>query len=77
MHAVARGVSYCDGKGQLQIASLDAPLVAVGECSLLHFSARQPDLSVGMHFNLWNNVWGTNYRMWFEEDMKFRFVLQV
>ena len=76
MHAVGRGVSYRDERGNLQIDTLDAPLVATGERALLNFSARQPNLSGGMHFNLWNNVWGTNYRMWFEEDMKFRFVLR-
>ena len=76
MHAIERGMFYRDDRGQLQIESLDAPLVAVGERSLLNFSERQPDLSGGMHFNLWNNVWGTNYRMWFEEDMRFRFVLR-
>ncbi len=77
MHAIGRGVSYRDAQGGLQIDSLDAPLVAVGERSLLNFSARQPDLQSGMHFNLFNNVWGTNYRMWFEDNMKFRFTLRV
>lgn len=77
MHAVGHDVAYRDERGSFAIETLDAPLVAVGERSLLNFSARQPDLSGGMHFNLWNNVWGTNYRMWFEENMKFRFALRV
>jgi hypothetical protein len=30
-----------------------------------------------MHVNLFNNVWGTNFRMWFDEDARFRFVLRL
>jgi hypothetical protein len=26
-----------------------------------------------MHFNLYNNVWGTNFPMWYEDDARFRF----
>ncbi len=56
--------------------TLDAPLVAPGEPSLLNFSNRQPPLRQGVHFNLYNNVWGTNFPMWYGEDARFRFVLR-
>jgi hypothetical protein len=46
-----------------------------GEPSLLNFNNRQPSLKKGMHFNLYNNVWGTNFRMWYDEDARFRFAL--
>ena len=52
------------------------PLVAPGEPSLLDFNDRQPPLERGMHFNLYNNVWGTNFPMWSDEDARFRFVLR-
>jgi hypothetical protein len=26
--------------------------------------------------NLFNNAWGTNYNMWFGQDMRFRFLLR-
>ena len=29
-----------------------------------------------MHFCLYNNVWGTNFVMWFDDDMQFRFLLE-
>ena len=51
-------------------------LVAPGEPSLLNFSNRQPPLQHGMHVNLYNNVWGTNFPMWYAEDARFRFVLR-
>ncbi len=76
MHAVGSGLSYQDESGHLEIETLDAPLVTIGDRDLLNYSHEMPDPRAGMHFNLWNNVWGTNYRMWFEEDMKFRFKLR-
>jgi len=32
-------------------------------------------LTKGMHFDLYNNLWGTNFPMWFEDDCRFRFRL--
>jgi hypothetical protein len=76
LHAIDRGVSYRGDDGSLSIESLDAPLVAPGEPSLLDFNNKQPALKKGMHFNLYNNVWGTNFRMWYEDDARFRFTLR-
>lgn len=76
LHAVGTGVSYRDAHGGLMIETLDAPLVAPGEPALLRFTNRQPPMRRGVHVNLYNNQWGTNFPMWFEEDMRFRFVLR-
>jgi len=76
MHAVGKGVSYTDGTGGLAIETFDAALVAPGEPSLLNFNNRQPPLRRGMHFNLYNNVPGTNFPMWYEDDARFRFALR-
>jgi hypothetical protein len=77
MHAVSTGVKYRDPKQTFFVETLDAPLIAVGERSPLNFSNTQPDMSGGVHCNLFNNAWGTNYIMWFGEDMRFRFVLHA
>ena len=76
LHAVSAGVRHSDRRGRFAIDSPDAPLVAPGEPSLLDFNDRQPPLERGMHFNLYNNVWGTNFPMWSDEDARFRFVLR-
>lgn len=73
LHAVGSGMMYEDNHARLTIKSLDAPLVAPGEPSLLDFNNRQPATNKGMHFNLYNNVWGTNFPMWYEDDARFRF----
>jgi hypothetical protein len=77
MHALSKGISYKDGNGEFVLETLDAPLVALGVKSPLYFSNLQPDLSNGVHCNLFNNAWGTNYIMWFGEDMRFRFVIRA
>jgi hypothetical protein len=69
-------VYYRDGDAALAIETLDAPLVAPGKQSLLDFDNRRPPLRQGMHFLLHDNVWGTNFRMWYGEDARFRFVLR-
>ena len=75
MHAIADDLSCASGQDTLVIRTLDAPVVALGERSPLNFSQEQPDLSQGVHFNLFNNAWGTNYVQWFGEDCRLRFEL--
>ena len=77
MHALSKGLSYKDDNGEFVLETLDAPLVSLGVKSPLYFSNLQPDLSNGVHCNLFNNAWGTNYIMWFGEDMRFRFVIRA
>jgi hypothetical protein len=70
-------VRYEDRRGALAIDTLDAPLVAPGEPSLLNYTVRQPPLARGVHVNLLNNIWGTNFPMWFGEPARFRFMLRL
>jgi len=77
MHALSKGFGYKDESGAFFVETLDAPLVTLGIKSPLPFSKSQPDLSAGIHCNLFNNAWGTNYIMWSGEDMRFRFVLRA
>ena len=75
LHASGKYIACNTSRGNLKIASLDAPLVAPGQRSLLDFNNRQPEMNEGIHFCLLNNLWGTNFPMWFEEDCRFRFDL--
>lgn len=77
LHGFDRGVLHRGGEGRsdFRIESLDCPVVAPGDPTLLDFHDLQPDLSEGWHFNLFNNKWGTNFPTWYDEDARFRFVL--
>jgi len=77
MHAVLGGLHYKGAEGALDIETLDAPVVALGKREPQYFSRDLPDLAKGFHFSLCNNAWGTNYVMWFGEDMRFRFKLRA
>ena len=76
MHAVSTGFGYREGANTFAVEAIDAPLVALGNRTPLGFSNAQPDLTKGIHSGLFNNAWGTNYIMWYGEDMRFRFVLR-
>ena len=73
LHALQKGIWAENGEEKITIESLDAPLVAPGDRTLLNFDNALPNPNAGMHFCLSNNVWGTNFTMWMEDDMKFRF----
>jgi hypothetical protein len=76
LHAAGKFVELIHPNGSLKIIPLDSPLVAPGQPSPLDFNNTQPDLQKGMHFCLLNNLWGTNFPMWFEEDCRFRFLVE-
>ncbi len=77
LHAVDQRMR-CDDDGHgFELTTLDAPLVAPGQPSLLNFHNQPPDMRGGVHVNLYNNIWGTNFPMWFEDDALFRFKLRI
>lgn len=79
MHAVSDRVSFAHSAGgePLQIVTLDAPVVALGQRSPLNFSLEAPGLAEGVHFSLYNNAWGTNYPQWCGGDWVYRFTLMA
>lgn len=77
MHAVTEKIRYTAGPRSFEIATLDAPVVAFGERSPLNFSLNPPDVSSGVHINLFNNAWGTNYIQWCGGDWLYRFTLSA
>ncbi|GAA1788624.1 DUF5054 domain-containing protein [Agromyces lapidis] len=75
LHAVAE-VTHTAAKA-FSLRPVDAALVAVGRPALYRFDNTVPDPNDGMHVNLHNNMWGTNFTMWFDDDLRFRFVLEL
>jgi hypothetical protein len=77
LHALTTGIRHQADGHTFALETLDAPLIALGEKSPLNFSHNLPDLSTGIHSNLYNNAWGTNYIMWFGENMRLRYRLRA
>ena len=79
MHAVNGPITFQHPKAstQLQITTLDAPVVAFGTRSPLNFSRQLPRVQQGIHVSLFNNAWGTNYPQWCGGDWLFRFTLRA
>ncbi|HSH95247.1 MAG TPA: DUF5054 domain-containing protein [Roseimicrobium sp.] len=77
LHGTWDGMTYCGGGRSLRLNSLDAGLVAPGEPSLLDFTGAKPRLERGMHVNLHNTVFSTNFPLWYDDDARFRFELSV
>lgn len=74
LHAVDGPVTI---NGKWRLFTSDAPLVAPGKRNLGRFSGEEADISQGIHVNLYNNLWGTNFPMWFDDDMTYRFSVDV
>ena len=54
---------------------VDAALVAPAGAPFIPFQPEPADYANGIRVNLYNNKWGTNFPMWWEGNVRFRFVL--
>ena len=67
IHAV-EGLAYEHATKPLLIENLDSPLISLGQRKLLCFDDELPRNDGVFHFNLYNNIWNTNFPLWYEED---------
>ncbi|GAA1986629.1 DUF5054 domain-containing protein [Catenulispora subtropica] len=65
------------GQSPFSLRPLDTPLVAIGRPGLLRFDNTVAAPDDGVHVLLHNNVWGTNFRMWLDDDLRARFTLDI
>ena len=68
---------YEGADGKAEIESLHMPLVSAGGRGLYGDCRTLPRLEEGFYYNLWNNRWGTNFKMWCEDDCRFEFILRL
>ena len=61
----------------MRIWSKDAFLITLGEPDGLPYSTTYPDIAGGVHFCLSNNLWGTNFAMWNEGILSYRFTVEL
>lgn len=70
------GVTGAVKNGGFSVESPDAVLVCPGKTRLLNFDNCSPKMQLGVSYNLYNNVWGTNFPMWNSDSISFRFFVR-
>ena len=80
LHASDYGISY-SGR-QLSFKGLDTSVICIGFPTPFPTPMQQPDTNKGFAFNIYNNIWGTNYIMWYpylqdEASSKYRFQMTL
>lgn len=60
-----------------EIINHHSPLVSVGRGKILEFDNKFENVKKdGLSFVLYNNVWGTNFPLWYEDNAKFSFEIR-
>ena len=63
--------------GDYEVINHHSPLVSVGKGKILEFDNKFEDVKKdGLSFILYNNVWGTNFPLWYEDNAKFTFEIR-
>lgn len=73
LHAARYATLAVNGK-RFKIANRHAPLLSPGKGKILEYNNKIEDISQdGLSYVLYNNVWGTNFPLWYEENAAFEF----
>ena len=70
-------LTYQGADGKIKIENFHSPLVSIGGRWLYGNHLEQPDMEQGFSFCLYNNKWGTNFKLWYEEDATFEYRIQI
>jgi hypothetical protein len=73
LHAVEE-LRYTGADGCLCVVPGEAPTVTLGGYCLYNTDDSFGTVDGGLNFLLYSNRWGTNFKQWFEEDIRFSFV---
>lgn len=77
LHAAEKCVLKTDA-GSFDFVNTHAPLVSIGKGKILEYDNRIESIDKdGIAYVLYNNVWGTNFPLWYEENAYFNFKIQV
>ncbi len=63
---------------EYEMVNLHSPLISFGGGKILEFDNEFEDVRKdGISFVLYNNVWGTNFPLWYEDNARFEFKIKL
>lgn len=76
LHAVERCLMK-NAAGSFEICNLHSPLISIGKGKILEYDNKIESLQKdGISYVLCNNVWGTNFPLWYEDNAQFEFKIR-
>lgn len=60
-------------KKRYKVINHHSPLVAMGCGKILKFDNQYESIDNGISYNLYNNVWGTNFPLWYSDNAYFKY----
>lgn len=76
LHAVEKCNFECSA-GAFEIKNFHSPLVSLGQGKILEYDNKIESVEKdGLSFVLYDNVWGTNFPLWYEENARFKFYIK-
>eukprot|EP00455_Lapot_gusevi_P041502 TRINITY_DN4822_c0_g1_i1.p1 TRINITY_DN4822_c0_g1~~TRINITY_DN4822_c0_g1_i1.p1 ORF type:complete len:225 (-),score=46.31 TRINITY_DN4822_c0_g1_i1:88-762(-) len=72
LHGFSKGFTFVRSpslaNGMLEVSGWDAAVASVGRLTAYPVPLTPTDPTAGLNVNLYNNLWGTNYIMWYPFD---------
>ena len=76
LHAV-RETEFAFSGSSYVISNIHSPIVSVGKGKILKFDDKFENAQAdGLTYVLYDNVWGTNFPLWYEENAMFSFEIK-
>lgn len=72
LHAVEK-CEFANGAGKFELINRHSPLISIGKGKILEYDNKIEDIEDGISYVLYDNVWGTNFPQWYEDNARFSF----
>lgn len=72
LHAVEK-CKFTNGAGEFELINRHSPLVSIGNGKILEYDNKTESIEDGISYVLYDNVWGTNFPQWYEDNARFSF----
>ena len=75
LHAVEK-CEFTNGAGEFELINRHSPLISIGKGKILEYDNKIESIEDGISYVLYDNVWGTNFPQWYEDNARFSFEIK-